>query len=41
LDNGYRPSKICKPTGNTNEAPAQVEKAIALVKENLKEKIVL
>jgi AraC family transcriptional regulator of adaptative response/methylated-DNA-[protein]-cysteine methyltransferase len=39
LDNGYRPCKICKPTENANEAPAQVEKAIALVKGNLKEKI--
>ncbi|WP_299246833.1 methylated-DNA--[protein]-cysteine S-methyltransferase [uncultured Aquimarina sp.] len=39
LDNGYRPCKICKPTENANEAPAQVEKAIALVKENPKEKI--
>ena len=39
LDNGYRPCKICKPTENANEAPEQVEKAIALVKENLKEKI--
>lgn len=39
LDNGYRPCKICKPTENAHEAPEQVEKAIALVKENLKEKI--
>ncbi len=39
LDNGYRPCKICKPTENANEAPEQVEKAIALVKGNLKEKI--
>ena len=38
LDNGYRPCKICKPTENAHEAPEQVEKAIALVKENLKEK---
>ncbi|MFK7802585.1 MAG: bifunctional transcriptional activator/DNA repair enzyme AdaA [Anaerolineae bacterium] len=39
LDNGYRPCKICKPTENANQAPAQVEKAIELVKDNLKEKI--
>lgn len=39
LDNGYRPCKICKPTENAQEAPIQVQKAIALVKENLKEKI--
>jgi AraC family transcriptional regulator of adaptative response/methylated-DNA-[protein]-cysteine methyltransferase len=39
LNNGYRPCKICKPTENANQAPAQVEKAIALVKEHPKEKI--
>ncbi len=39
LANGYRPCKICKPTENANEAPAQVELAIQLVKENPKEKI--
>jgi len=39
LNNGYRPCKICKPTENANQAPEQVEKAIKLVKENLKEKI--
>jgi len=39
LNNGYRPCKICKPTENANQAPDQVEKAIALVKENPKEKI--
>ena len=39
LDNGYRPCKICTPTQNANQAPDQVEKAIALVKENSKEKI--
>ncbi|SEM00717.1 AraC family transcriptional regulator, regulatory protein of adaptative response / methylated-DNA-[protein]-cysteine methyltransferase [Aquimarina amphilecti] len=39
LDNGYRPCKICKPTENANEAPDQVEKAIALVQQNPKEKI--
>ncbi|WP_420574733.1 bifunctional transcriptional activator/DNA repair enzyme AdaA [Kordia sp.] len=39
LQNGYRPCKICKPTENANEAPAQVQTAIALVKENPKEKI--
>lgn len=39
LDNGYRPCKICKPTENAATAPAQVEKAIVLVKENPKQKI--
>ncbi len=39
LDHGYRPCKICKPTENANEAPEQVKWAIALVKENPKEKI--
>ncbi|MFC4632290.1 bifunctional transcriptional activator/DNA repair enzyme AdaA [Dokdonia ponticola] len=39
LDNGYRPCKICKPTQNAHQAPAQVEKAITWVKENPKEKI--
>lgn len=39
LDNGYRPCKVCKPTENANQAPEQVEDAIALVKENPKEKI--
>ena len=39
LDDGYRPCKICKPTENANKAPIQVEKAIALVKENPKVKI--
>ncbi|MBC8755748.1 methylated-DNA--[protein]-cysteine S-methyltransferase [Kordia sp. YSTF-M3] len=39
LDNGYRPCKICKPTENANEAPAQVEKAIQLIKQHPKEKI--
>ncbi len=39
LENGYRPCKICKPTENANKAPHEVEKAIALVRANLKEKI--
>ncbi|WP_299258061.1 bifunctional transcriptional activator/DNA repair enzyme AdaA [uncultured Aquimarina sp.] len=39
LDHGYRPCKICKPTENANEAPEQVEKAIALIKQHPKEKI--
>ena len=39
LDNGYRPCKICKPTENANKAPDQVERAIALVQQNPKEKI--
>jgi len=32
LHAGYRPCKICKPTENANEAPAQVEAAVTLVK---------
>lgn len=39
LDCGYRPCKICKPTENSNEAPGQVEAAIKMVEQNLKEKI--
>lgn len=39
LQNGYRPCKICKPTENANEAPAEVERAIQLVKDNPKERI--
>lgn len=39
LKNGFRPCKICKPTINSHEAPSEVEKAIALVRENPKEKI--
>jgi len=39
LNYGYRPCKICKPTENAHEAPAQVEAAIKMVKDNLKEKI--
>lgn len=39
LAHGYRPCKICKPTENANQAPAQVEQAIQLVKDHPKEKI--
>jgi len=39
LANGYRPCKICKPTENANCAPAPVEAAIQLVKDNPKLKI--
>lgn len=39
LANGYRPCKICKPTGNATMAPQQVEEALQLIKENPKEKI--
>lgn len=39
LDAGFRPCKVCKPTENSNQAPPQVEKAINLVRENLKSKI--
>lgn len=39
LDNGYRPCKLCKPTENANEAPAQIQKAVELIKNNPKTKI--
>jgi len=39
LDAGYRPCKVCKPTENSNEAPKQVEQAMKMVRDNLKEKI--
>lgn len=38
LDAGYRPCKVCKPTENANEAPKQVEHAMALIRESPKEK---
>ena len=38
LENGFRPCKICKPTENAHQAPQEVEKAIQLVRNNLKEK---
>lgn len=43
LAHGFRPCKMCKPTENaaaiSNPLPEQVEKAIALVKNNPKQKI--
>lgn len=39
LEHGFRPCKICKPTENANEIPATVEKAIAWMRKNPKEKI--
>ncbi len=39
LENGYRPCKICRPTEHANAAPEEVERAIELVRGNLKEKI--
>ncbi|MGB3468551.1 MAG: methylated-DNA--[protein]-cysteine S-methyltransferase [Cyclobacteriaceae bacterium] len=39
IDNGYRPCKICKPTGNAHQAPELVQRAIDAVKENPKKKI--
>ncbi|MCB1583049.1 MAG: methylated-DNA--[protein]-cysteine S-methyltransferase [Marinicella sp.] len=39
LDSGFRPCKICNPTEYANESPPQVKSAIALVKNNPKEKI--
>lgn len=39
LDNGYRPCKICKPTENSTTTPIAIETAIAMVRDNPKEKI--
>ncbi|MDA7501742.1 methylated-DNA--[protein]-cysteine S-methyltransferase [Chitinophagales bacterium] len=39
MDYGYRPCKICKPTENSQEAPVEVQEAIALVRNSPKEKI--
>lgn len=39
LSHGYRPCKVCRPTENTNLAPDQVSVAIALVRNNPKEKV--
>ncbi|MCO6538801.1 MAG: hypothetical protein J6569_01560 [Gilliamella sp.] len=39
IDAGYRPCKICKPTENSNAAPSEVIKAIALITQNPKTKI--
>jgi AraC family transcriptional regulator of adaptative response/methylated-DNA-[protein]-cysteine methyltransferase len=39
LASGYRPCKICKPTENASEAPADVAAAIELVRKNPKQKI--
>ena len=38
LQYGYVPCKICNPIENTNKIPDQVQRAIQIVKENLKEK---
>lgn len=32
LQHGYRPCKVCRPTENANEAPAAIQRAIALVR---------
>lgn len=39
LKNGFRPCKICCPTENSCETPAQVLQAIETIKNNPKEKI--
>lgn len=39
LQNGFRPCKICCPTENAHEPPAEVHRAIQLVREHPKEKI--
>jgi AraC family transcriptional regulator of adaptative response/methylated-DNA-[protein]-cysteine methyltransferase len=39
IDNGYRPCKICKPTENANQPPAQVDAAICLIEDTEQGKI--
>ncbi|MCF8240563.1 MAG: methylated-DNA--[protein]-cysteine S-methyltransferase [Melioribacteraceae bacterium] len=39
LRNGYRPCKICKPTQNAYQPPADVSQALNMVKSKPKEKI--
>ena len=39
LNNGYRPCKICRPTENSQSTPSIIEQAIALVRNNPKQKI--
>ena len=39
IEKGYRACKICKPTGNANETPELVQRAMELVKENPKQKV--
>ncbi len=39
LDNGYRPCKICRPTDNAHEAPANIQKAIDLVRVDLTHRV--
>jgi len=39
LHNGFRPCKICKPTNNAYEPPADIKKAIELVNQNVFEKV--
>lgn len=38
LDAGFRPCKICRPTENACSAPAFIEQALRLVRENPKER---
>ncbi|MDX1738564.1 MAG: methylated-DNA--[protein]-cysteine S-methyltransferase, partial [Alphaproteobacteria bacterium] len=39
LDAGFRPCKVCKPTENAHEPPEPVVQAMALVRDNPKEKV--
>lgn len=39
LDAGFRPCKICRPTENAFTAPAFIEQALGLVRENPKERV--
>lgn len=39
MENGYRPCKICRPTEHAHEAPAEVQRAIDLVRDHPKRKI--
>lgn len=39
LQNGYRPCKVCKPTENAYQPPAEVLQALTWLKENPRQKI--
>lgn len=39
LQNGYRPCKVCKPTEYAHQPPAEVKRAMALLKERPDQKI--
>lgn len=39
IDAGFRPCKVCRPTENACTAPPDVEKALALLRDNPQTKI--